>query len=197
MAKNEKIDERFQEMNEQLGEVSWFKNKIPNFDDVYLMLRMFEINFDKHKDYDMAGEFYKKRLELQRGNDPNILRKSLLTLYKWFSSYGENYLKPIVWAVIFIAIFTAVYLVSGVIFVNSEGEKTLVSFLHSKYRYNFFDDLGCAFLYSLNSSTPFRQILEFVKPANGLTNLLSMVQTLLQSSLLALFLVALNRKFKR
>lgn len=198
------IDERiyleFKNPNENFDsnlKIAFDEQSAPTLKQILAMLRIFEVNFDKHKDFDLAGKFYQKRLELQKKNEKNLFKKIILSSYEIFSGYGESYFRPIAWAFSFIVFFSLIYLMTGIVYFESDNSSVLINRLHTEYSYNIINDFACSLLYSLNSSTPFRQILEIVKPANGLTSFFSILQTLVQTSLLALFIVALNRKFKR
>lgn len=162
-------------------------------EDILSTLRIFEINFDKRKNYEIAGEFHKKRYELQRIHESNKFKKIIINLYKWFSNYGEDYPRSLIWIIGILIGFSIIYLFTGIKY----DEAVIYWGNTTNNMYKWYEDLGTAFLYSLNSSVPFRREIEHIKAASSLTTFFSIFQTLLQTIIGTLFIVALRRKFRR
>jgi len=173
------------------------KNNIIAIKELISSYRQFEINLDKNKDYELAGEFHKKRYELEYLITESFsLKKLLLFFYERSSNFGENYVKSLSRFILILFLFTLTYLFTGLVYNHTNFESTIY-YLKESNRYNFWNDIGSAFLYSLNNSLPFRRELEFVKSANGWTTFFSIVQTFIQTILATLFIIGLRRKFKR
>lgn len=160
--------------------------------DIITLYRHFEINLDKYKDFDTAGEFHKKRLELDRSSHKKIsLRWLLLTFYKWTSDYGENYSKSLRKIIYVVIIFSFIYLYTGISYSNYN----IWWWDYSKPQ--LFTDWGSSFLYSLISSSPIRRDSEVIKSLGGWTTGFSVLQTIIQTILGTLFIIGIRRKFKR
>lgn len=163
-----------------------------SYNDLISLYRQFEINFDKHKNYDQAGEFHKKRFELDRKNQEKLsVRWLLLTFYKWSSNYGEDYRKSLIWIVIMILLFSLIYPFTGI---SYDGYHI---FWWDCLKPYLFTDWGSGLLYSLISSSPIKRDSEIVKSLGGWTTALSIIQTIIQTILGTLFIIGIRRKFKR
>jgi uncharacterized protein YjbI with pentapeptide repeats len=182
-------------IDEKNAVMKYIKNNQMNVNkikDVISQYRYFEINFDKNKDYEKAGEFHIRRYELEYLiTKKHPIKKILLFLYKWSSNFGENYVCSLGWFIFLLVFFSFVYLFSGLKYEGVEINWSI------GYCYKALNDLGCSFLYSLNNSLPFRRELEFIKSANGWTTFFSIFETFIQTILATLFIVGLRRKFKR
>lgn len=159
--------------------------------DVLNELRMFEMSFDKRKNYEEAGKFHCKALELQRKMDTNLIKKLLLWLYKMSSEYGENYVRCLVLILITLLIFSITYLFTGI---NYSGYN--IWWLDGS-KPKLFTDWGSSLLYSLISSSPIRRDSEVIKSIGGWTTGFSILQAIIQTILGTLFIIGIRRKFKR
>lgn len=162
-------------------------------------LKQFEIYFDRHKDYELSGEFYKKSLEIQGRDKSNLFKYIVLKAYSLFSEYGESYKRAFFIFCLTILIFSFIYLFSGVIYIDRDKNipEFVIYYFNNDNIYNFFYDFAISFLYSLSNSLPIRKELDIVKAANGFTTLISYLQTAIQTIIATLFVFALRRKFKR
>lgn len=175
----------------------WGKENISsgNLENVINEYKLFEINFDGNKDYEKAGEFHKKRFELERTYSKKSLKKFLLTLYNWSSDYGENYKKSLGWFGIFFLIFTVIYMLFGLIY---NGEYRNLEMVINDYSWGkLIEDFNISLLYSFNNAVPLKKDLEYLKSANIYTSFFSILETFIQTILAALFVIGLRRKFKR
>ncbi len=168
--------------------------EIINIIEVY---RSFEIKFDNQKDYENAGEFHKKRFELERKNSQNHwLKYFLLCVYKWSSNYGENYTRALEWFIGFFVFFTFLYLFSGLSFTDHNGT-VAIFYLKTINQFNFWNDLGLSAIYSLNNVIPFKKDLTYITAANGWTTFFTIIESFILTILASLFVIGLRRKFKR
>lgn len=181
------------------------KMKVVKYKSVYNLYRMFEMNFDKHKDYEEAGEFHKRCYEVKRIYErKNKVGKVISLLYNISSGYGENYVRSIISFFAILFIFSCIYLYSGLDYVNnannvSEKERTisLIYYGDSNYKYNFVNDFGASLLFSISNTLPIRKDIESIKPASEWTRFFAYIEVTIQSIILTLFIIALRRKFKR
>ncbi len=136
-----------------------------DYDNIINTYRQFEINFDNYKDYELAGEIHKRRYDLQKNAEKNRVKKVFITFYKWFSNYGEDYTKSLFWIVGILVGFSFVYLFTGI-----KYDEAVIYWGKAGNTYSRINDLCSAFLYSLNSSVPFRREIEHLKSASGFTS---------------------------
>jgi hypothetical protein len=68
----------------------------PKLERLYRELKQ---NHEDRRDYDRAGDFHYGEKEIRRQNPDTAWGLwFFLTLYRWFSGYGERYLPPLLWA---------------------------------------------------------------------------------------------------
>jgi len=161
-------------------------------------------NYDAKCDYRTAGDFHYGEMEMKRLSSPRrnkLLRwlhrnLGLVAWYKYASEYGENYVLPALWLLVVLLAFAMIYPLAGLDPVRSVGQATA---LHSERRTsqvglveaysgpNVMTTVGVAF---------FQRDLEY-RPAYPWGRALSWLQLLLTYTLVALFLLALRRQFRR
>lgn len=179
------------DLSKKIGEDSRY------ISNVIEMFRKFEIIFDNQKNYEYAGEFHKHRFELARKfSSKKSLKFWLLSLYKYFSKYGESYVRALIWFLIFFVSFTIVYLFSGLNFTDHNGPVTIF-YLKPENQFNFLNDFCLAAIYSLNNVIPFKKDLTYITAANGWTTLFTILESFILTILASLFVIGLRRKFKR
>jgi len=158
--------------------------------------KIFEKNFDNKKHFDIAGEFHQSSLDIESQYHPKLLKKIILWLYKTFSNYGESYKKSLIWFSLILVIFSVLYLFTGLDYINNE-KHSIIYYFKCTNMYNIINDYGLSFLYSFINSFPVKRDMDMLKAANGFTILFSSIQTVIQSVLITLFIIALRRKFRR
>ncbi|MFZ4591342.1 MAG: hypothetical protein ACOYN6_10120 [Ignavibacteria bacterium] len=159
-------------------------------------LKTFEKNFDNMKQFDLAGEFHQRSMDVDREHNSKGLKYIILSLYKFFSDYGENYSKVGVWFFLIIILFSFLYLFSGLDYIQNDYH-SIIFYLNCSNIYNFFNDFALSILYSTVNSFPVKRDIDFIKAANGFTVFWSSMQTIIQGIFITLFIIALRRKFKR
>jgi uncharacterized protein YjbI with pentapeptide repeats len=192
-------------------------------------------NYDERKDYWTAGDFHYGEMEMKRlhsrSRRPWVRwlhqKLGLVAWYKYASSYGESYLRPLLWLVIVLGIFTALYPLAGL----SSGRiappisttvtqqapapmpATELSYWHfaefvrahpgPKWMGQYISPKwigGVAFF--LHSGMTTLSVASLQKelgyePLYPWGRALALLQLLLTSTLIALFLLALRRQFRR
>lgn len=172
-------------LDKMIGEVNE-----SNLSDEY---RSFEKNFDRNKNFDLAGLFHQKYFDIKTKFEKGKINKFILYSYKWFSNYGESYTKPLSWFLFLIFAFSVLYLFTGLEYKDG----SVIFYLDSGNIYLFLNDIALSLIFSILNSFPVKRDIELVKAANGVTVFFTVFQTAIQSILLTLFVIALRRKFKR
>jgi len=149
------------------------------------LYRELKQNHEDRHDYERAGDFHYGEKEMRRRNPrtPRLLR-AFLTAYAGVSGYGENYLRPLLWAGGLLLACTYGYLVFG-LSPKAGGAPLAASHLRDWLR---------SAHYSL-------QVMTFLKPEDlgplGWAKPLTTLQSLLGPVLLGFFGLALRQRLKR
>lgn len=185
-------------------------------------------NYDGRGDYWTAGDFHYGEMEMKRLASPRrnwFLRwwhqnLGLVAWYKYFSDYGESYVKPILRLVIVLALFSLIYPACGLrrVFVENPrgighatdaGPQTGILDEHSYANYFQFLAARCEpilpgplafFVRSLMTAVAvavLRRDFATYEPSSELGRVTTLVEFLLTSTLIALFLLAVRRQFRR
>lgn len=164
--------------------------------DVINEYRMFEMNFDYYKQFEIAGFFHVNKFNLERKVLPCNYKWFLLTLYKYSSNYGESYKISSIWFFIIFLVFSIIYLFTGIHYINGNND-VIIYYFKEANRFCYLNDWGCGLLYSLINSIPFKKSLDYLNNGSIITNVISIFQIIIQSILITLFIIGIRRKFKR
>jgi uncharacterized protein YjbI with pentapeptide repeats len=170
-------------------------------------------NYDSRLDYWTANEFHFSEMEMKRLAGPTggpilklrrwLHRKlSLVALYRYASDYGNSYGKPILWLLGFLILFAALLPLPGV-GLKRQGAKQTETYasawdVQETYAPNLRAEVrlfGKGAITSVDTAT-FQKSAEYA-PAYPWGRVLAIFETLLTSSLFALFLLAIRRQFRR
>jgi hypothetical protein len=170
-------------------------------------------NYDSRLDYWTANEFHYGEMEMKRLALPTkgrLLwlrwwlhpRLSFVAMYRWASDYGNSYGKPMLWLLGFLVLFAALLPLPGA-GLKRQGAKQAETYasvwnLQKSYGENLWHEArlaGKGAITSVDAAT-FQKSAEYA-PAYPWGRVLAMFETLLTSSLFALFLLALRRQFRR
>jgi len=182
-------------------------------------------NYDERKDYWTAGDFHYGEMEMRRlrAEGTNWLARwihrnlGFIALYKYASEYGESYRRPLVAILTVLALFTLLFPLAGLERnenpqANSAAARSsegLVPIQELSYR-NFREFIrvrggnrwvsSAAFfgnsLMTTMSVAGFQKELRY-EPSYPWGRALALLELLITSALVALFLLALRRQFKR
>jgi len=176
-------------------------------------------NYDDCCDYSTAGDFHYGELEMKRLNSDHhnkVLRwlhsnLGLVAWYKYASEYGESYVRPGCWLLAVLILFTCLYPWAGLCNGQTgkqypghcENNEVCVSYRNwtdngttiPERAEAICDVLGHGAMTALYVAA-FQRDLTY-KPSYRVGRLLALVETLLTSTLAALFLLAVRRQFKR
>ena len=179
-------------------------------DQIYHQLKK---NYDSRLDYWTADQFHYGEMEMKRLGGPTDgplleLRRwfhrnlSLVALYRDASDYGNSYGKPMLWLLGILILFAALLPLPGV-GLRRQGARqaeTYVSVWRTGDRWtpNLWAEtrLACKAVITSVDMATFQKSTEYT-PAYPWGRVLAIFETLLTSTLFALFLLAIRRQFRR
>ncbi|HWE86445.1 MAG TPA: hypothetical protein VG267_15985 [Terracidiphilus sp.] len=198
---------------EQLHTVTLKRDGRRDYRAVAQIYQQLKKNYDVRLDYWTANEFHFGEMEMKRLAVPTVgpllwLRKwfhrklSLVALYKHASDYGNSYGKPMLWLLGILALFAALLPLPGVglkrqgagqaetyATVWRAGDGWMAN-LRAEARLG-----GKGAITSVDAAT-FQKSAEYA-PVYPWGRVLAIFETLLTSTLFALFLLAIRRQFRR
>lgn len=205
------FDEIFLLDREFAEELKWYEQL--DYRAVEQIYHQLKKNYDSRLDYWTANEFHFGEMEMKRLAVPTDgpllwLRRlwhrnlSFVAWYRYASDYGNSYRKPLVWLLGFLILFAALLPLPGV-GLQRQGHRptqtyTSVWNLLEGYGENLWAEtrlIGKSAITSVDTAT-FQRSAEYA-PAYPWGRVLAIVETLLTSSLFALFLLAIRRQFRR
>ncbi len=175
-------------------------------------------NYDSRLDYWTANEFHYGEMEMKRLAGPTDgrllgLRRwwhrnlSFVALYKYASDYGNSYGKPAVWLLGVLLAAALLFPIPGVGLkppISGDAASTArVTYIgvwnqQDSWSNNFWREaklIGKSGITAIDTAT-FQRTPEYA-PVYPLGRVVAIVETLLTSSLFALFLLAIRRQFRR
>ncbi|QNI33722.1 pentapeptide repeat-containing protein [Alloacidobacterium dinghuense] len=174
-------------------------------------------NYDNRQDYWTAGDFHYGEMEMKRLHSPrknNLARwlhrnLGLVAWYRYASEYGESYVRPLLALAAILAVFTLLFPIPGMVFTKPDTPNTPPSFPvlnYSDFSAYIRAYKGPAWIGTLaffgHSLMTALSVAGFQKeliyqPAYPWGRALALLELLLTSTLIALFLLALRRQFRR
>jgi len=175
-------------------------------------------NYDDRKDYWTAGDFHYGEMEMKRLHSPRrnkVIRwlhshLGLIAWYRYASEYGESYVRPLLVLLIVILLFTFLFPIPGLVFTRPDSASPspppfsplnygdLATYIRASHSPKWIAALGF-FGHSLMTTLSvagFQKELIY-QPAYPWGRALALLELLLTSTLIALFLLALRRQFRR
>lgn len=192
---------------------------------IAILYQQLKKNYDDHMDYSMGDEFHYGEMEMKRVHSQSRnalarwLRRSfgLVAMYKYASEYGNSYVRPVLMLVGIFVIFTLLFPLAGLD--RNESSKQLMfsgivqptdtTTIGLSYRH--FGDYAKAYhgrkcisaaaffgnsLMTTLSVAGFQKELRY-EPSYPWGRTLALFELLLTSTLVALFLLAVRRQFRR
>jgi uncharacterized protein YjbI with pentapeptide repeats len=198
------LDEGFaQRLKNQHGRRDFFK--------VAQTYRQLKKNYDNRLNYWVADDFHFGEMEMKRLDVPQSGRARRLrqwwhrvlgfvALYRWASDYGNNFHKPLIWMSVVVLFSVFLFPFAGLQRSSAGVVETYVSVAKAERSGGTIitreiELLGRAALASVDVAM-FQKGTEYT-PAYPWGRLLAIVESLLTSTLFALFLLALRRQFRR
>jgi uncharacterized protein YjbI with pentapeptide repeats len=170
-------------------------------------------NYDNKADYWTAGHFHYGEMEMKRLYSGSTIKwvrwlhsnLGLIAWYKYASSYGESYVRPMIWLAAILLLFTLIYPVAGLSIqseVKCPAEQT-ATYSHPSgqcsHQGNVLQSrielVGHSFMTTLYVAA-FQKDLVY-KPTYPWGRLFGLLEALLTSTAAALFLLAVRRQFRR
>jgi len=155
----------------------------PLIGQVYKRLRA---NYEENLNYAEAGDFHIGEMEMRRKGEKNIFNKGIIWLYKLISNYGESYWLPLGWIALLLLIFPFLYMLVGI---------TSSTNVDINQNFETLRDYGSSLTFSLSVFSLVRE-----KPyhtINNLGHILTVLESIFSPVMIAFFLLALRRRFKR
>jgi hypothetical protein len=156
-------------------------------------------NFNRTRAYDLAEDCYVGAMEMRLLNpETPTLTRVVSWIYKMASFYGTSYKRAVVAMAALIVAFTLLFLLAG--FSNTDGRVVEYNLLPNAghgipSRSQAISDYADAFILTLLTMT-FRSS-QYFRPLGFWSQLVVVVSTIVLTSQLALFILALRRRFRR
>ncbi|MCJ7498312.1 MAG: hypothetical protein MUO78_09320 [candidate division Zixibacteria bacterium] len=179
-------------------DVDWYKKKGRNkiFDEIMAVpydyplvsqvYRRLRANYEENLNYAEAGDFHIGEMEMRRKGEKNIFNKGIIWLYKLISNYGESYRRPLVWIALLLLVFPLLYMLVGIVPPTQ---------INGSQSFEKLKDYWSSFTYSLSVFSLVRE--RPYHTINNLGHILTILESIFSPVLIAFFLLALRRRFKR
>jgi uncharacterized protein YjbI with pentapeptide repeats len=162
---------------------------------VYKRLRA---NYEENLNYADAGDFHIGEMEMRRKGEKNPFNKAVIWLYKLISNYGESYWHPLVWILFFLIFFPLIYMLTGI--TPKIGGSQIQYHLDFSLKgiiptFEKIKDYWSSFVYSLSVFSLIRE--RPYQTIRDLGHFFTILESIFSPVLIAFFLLALRRRFKR
>ncbi len=171
-----------------------------------------ERNYDSSGDYTTAGDFHHGKMEMKRLETKIRSQKlrwlkrnlGLVAWYKYASEYGESYVRPALWLLGMVFALGLLYPLLGLRYNGTRGTAVPLVLRYGSSCPDQSTDRTCigparlagnGLMASLQTAT-FQKDFTY-EPAYPWGKLLALIELLLVSTLVGLFLLAVRRQFKR
>ena len=180
---------------------------------IEMIYQQLKKNYDSRLDYKTGNEFHFAEMEMRRLAElPNgrLLklrqwrhsRLSLVAFYRLFSNYGNNYVKPVCWLLVTVILAAVLFPTFGLV-EKQQYSKTPetykgVWYANDTWTNNFWNEaklIGKSAIAAVDDAT-FQRSPEYT-PVYPWGRVVAILETLLTSTLLGLFLLAIRRQFRR
>lgn len=162
------------------------------------LYKRLRVNYEENLNYSQAGDFHIGEMEMYRKGKRDPIDRGIILIYKLLSNYGESYRRPLFWIALLLLLFPFLYMLVGIA-PKVEGSQIQyyldfsLKGLHPTFE--MIKDYWSSFIYSFSVSSLIRE-----RPYHTINNLghfFTIVESILSPVLIAFFLLALRRKFKR
>jgi len=166
------------------------------------MYKRLRANYEENLNYAEAGDFHIGEMEMRRKGEKNFFNKCIIWAYKLISNYGESYWRPLLfWILPMLLLFPLLFMYSGIEQITSRQSPYMIH-----YQFNlstislsnagdFIKDYLKSFVYSLSVFSLVREKL--YRPINDWSHFWMVLESILSPVMIAFFLLALRRRFKR
>lgn len=158
------------------------------------LYRQLKYNYEERRDPITAGDFHFGEMHMRRLSEPpkngllRFLKRNLsfLALYRWISGYGEDYLLPLAWIAAVIVLFALGFAYLPALALETSPGSAAPQPVHGLWP-RLLHSLMC---FLLRPDKPLR-------PVHLLGHYASVAEGVVGAPLVAMFVLALNRRFKR
>jgi len=170
---------------------------------IALLYKKLRANYEENLNYPEAGDFHVGEMQCKRRSYKTWFGRhlSLTAWYKYVSNYGESYRRPLFfWILPILVVFPILFMYLGIEGVNHSAstylidyDLDLISFLLNKPAWE--KDYLKAFVYSLSVFSLVRE--KQYRPIDNWGHFWMVSESILSPVLIAFFLLALRRRFRR
>jgi len=158
------------------------------------LYRQLKHNYEEQRDHITAGDFHFGEMHMRRLSNPwkngfwRFLKRNLsfLAFYRWISGYGEDYILAGLWIIGVIVAFSLAFAYIAT-FALQPSPASAASLPMQNFWSRFWYSLMC---FLLRGDRP-------LQPMHPAGHYLSVAEGVIGPPLIALFILALNRRFKR
>jgi hypothetical protein len=181
------------------------------------LYRQLKKNYDDRQDFRTAGDFHYGELEMNRLYSPHwnkVLRwlhryLGLVAWYRYASEYGENYVRPVLWFLAVVLFFSLLYPITGLHPDSGRGNQFATALACAeKLTYWCPWYAGATSIWQARGNLVGHSVVTTLYiaalqkdliylPSYPEGRLLALAEVLLTSTLVALFLLAVRRRFRR
>jgi uncharacterized protein YjbI with pentapeptide repeats len=180
----------------------WWETKERQLYNVQAIYNQLQLNYEATGRYHEAGEFFVGAMEMRRRGKREkwFIRKGLF-FYKWFSLYGERPVRVLIWLVFLALLFGFLNLVVGIQPIKASIEISVIN--RNVFSLKALGDLGFWYDYMqaiIASLWPisFNKIeTAYVVGNSSIGMVLKISETITGYFFISLFILAMNRKFRR
>lgn len=175
------------------------KDREPYHYSVQQLYNQLRLNYERSGRYHEAGDFFVGAMEMRRkGTREKWIIRKALTFYKCISLYGERPVRALLWLFVTPFLFLPLYFFNGVKTKPGIDPSHTINYdlIHSAATTSFWSDLGKTLYFSISNIWLGRTFTDLI-PENGWTILISIFENIAGVVLISLFILAMNRKFRR
>ena len=155
-------------------------------------------NYEENLNYAQAGDFHIGEMEMYRKGKGEPIDRGITWLYKVLSNYGESYRRPLVWIALLLLLFPLLYMFAGI--TPKIGGSQIQYYLDLSFKgilpnLEKLKDFWSSFIYSLSVFSLIRE--RPYQTISDLGHFFTILESIFSPVLIAFFLLALRRRFKR
>jgi uncharacterized protein YjbI with pentapeptide repeats len=167
------------------------KGEQKDYERIRKLYQQLKENYEEQRDPITAGDFHFGEMEMRRlGPREDKRFPFFLFLYRWISGYGEDYILPLVWIGVVLVVFALAFA-----YVPSLALRPSAGSTAAAISGGFWERLEKTFLYYVMCFLLRPE--KHYQPVYDLGRYLSLAEGIIGPVLIAMFTLALNRRFKR
>ena len=173
---------------------------LPDYPLIAQVYKRLRANYEENLNYAEAGDFHIGEMEMRRKGEKNPFNKGIICLYKLLSNYGESYWHPLAWILLFLfLLFPIVFMCSGIEGITQSQNSYLINYDFDVNSISLnkekVGDYLKSFVYSLSVFSLVRE--KQYRPIDNCGHFWMVLESILSPVLIAFFLLALRRRFRR